>query len=461
MPSRAERRFLDEVGAALLRIGVRRDALIVVALSGGPDSVAMLRAMLAMGGRLGYRIMAAHLNHGIRAAESERDEVFVRGLCRRLGVELAVERAHGLRADMPNLEEHAREARHAFLNAVAERFGANHIALAHHADDQAETVMLRLLRGAGAAGLGAMDERGPGRLIRPMLGLTRDQVLAYLRALGQEFVTDSMNQAAAPVRNRIRTALLPMLERDWAPGLRRRLVALGAEMRSLDDFLQAAAAREMGAMPEGGGVLDLSRFSTLHPALQAVVLRLFLKQGIGDLRRLGRAHVEAVRRLCLLGPPNGVVDLPGMWQARREYGVLRVGARAPRAVCYAVALAPKGKTIVSEAGFVFQTTVVQPFGARTAEGQFEALFDAAEAQNRLVVRSFKPGDRIAPVGLDGHRKLQDVFVDAKLPRAKRATFPILELDGEVAWLPGLVRGRVALVTEATARVLVVRARAGG
>jgi tRNA(Ile)-lysidine synthase len=460
MPSRFERRFLDVIGRALSRIGVRRDALTVLALSGGPDSVAMLRAMVAMGAPSGYRLMAAHLNHGIRAGESERDEAFVRELCRDLGVELAVERARGLSAGMPNLEERARQARHEFLNAVADRCGADYIALAHQADDQAETVMLRLLRGAGASGLGAMDERGPGRLIRPMLTVTRNQVLAYLRALGQAFVIDSTNETEAPARNRIRAGLLPMLERDWAPGLSHRLVDLAGEMRSLDDFVASAAARQMDLMVQAGGALDLSRFSTLHPALQAAVLRLFLKGGIGDLKRLGRVHIEAVRRLCLFGPPNGTVDLPAMWQARREYGLLRLSGHAPEVSRYAVALAAQGETVVSEAGFVFETAVVQPFGARKAESRYEALFDAGEARNRLVVRNFVPGDRIAPLGLGGHRKLQDVFVDAKLPRKERATFPILELDGEVAWLPGLVRGRVALVTEATAKVLVVRARAG-
>ncbi len=150
---------------------------------------------------------------------------------------LIVERAAGLSADLPNLEERAREVRQAFLHEAAERAGAQYIAIAHQADDQAETVLMRMLRGAGAAGLAAMAERGPGRIIRPMLAVTRDEVDAYLEGIGEESVNDSSNQSAAILRNRIRAELMPMLERNYAPGLRGRLAGLAAEMRALDDFV--------------------------------------------------------------------------------------------------------------------------------------------------------------------------------------------------------------------------------
>ncbi|HLX36240.1 MAG TPA: tRNA lysidine(34) synthetase TilS, partial [Candidatus Binataceae bacterium] len=244
MGDRVTKRFVRTIEAGLARIGVAREATILVALSGGPDSVAMLHALRQMP----HRIVAAHLNHNIRGEEADRDEAFVRNVCVRWGIELAIERAHGLSADMPNLEERAREARHAFLDAAADRVGADYIALAHHADDQAETVLMRMLRGAGAAGLAAMAARGPGRIIRPMLDVTRSDVLAYLERIGEQFVNDSSNQSAALLRNRVRTELMPMLERNYAPGLRGRLVQLAAEMRALDDFAAEAARRELDAL---------------------------------------------------------------------------------------------------------------------------------------------------------------------------------------------------------------------
>ncbi len=187
----------------------------------------------------------------IRGAESDRDEGFVREMCARLGVELVVERAEGLEAGSANLEERARDERHRFLNRAADAVGADYVALAHHGDDQAETVLMRMLRGAGVAGLAAMAERGPGRLIRPMLDVSRAEIRDFLRARGIAFVEDSSNRSPEILRNRIRSELIPMLEREYAPGLRRRLSEFAGEMRAVDDFMVAAASIELEAMSSG------------------------------------------------------------------------------------------------------------------------------------------------------------------------------------------------------------------
>ena len=294
--------MLRAVADCLTRIGIRRDATILVALSGGADSVALLHAMLTLRERFGYRVAAAHLNHGIRGAESDRDEAFVRELCARCEVDLIVERADDLSADTPNLEERAREARHAFLNAAADRIGADYIAFAHQADDQAETVMMRLLRGAGAAGLAAMAERGPGRIIRPMLAVTRDEVMAYLESIGEKFVNDSSNQSSAYLRNRVRTELMPMLEAQLRARAAR--AAGPARLARCARSTISSVRRRSGnsnRMPRFGG-LDISSFAQLHPALQAEVIRQYIKHETGSLRRIERVHIEAVRRLCLEGP---------------------------------------------------------------------------------------------------------------------------------------------------------------
>jgi len=455
MSRRSEKRILAVVVDSLKRLGIARDAIILVALSGGPDSVALFHAMIALRDRFGYRIAAAHLNHAIRSAESDRDETFVRDLCVRCEVDLVVERAQGLSADMPNLEERAREARHAFLNAIADRMGAEYIAVAHQADDEAETVLMRLLRGAGASGLAAMAARGPGRIIRPMLDVTRDEVTAYLKSTRENFVNDSSNRSSAILRNRIRGELVPMLERNYAPGLRGRLVALASEMRALDDFVHEAARRELESSATDNG-LDISRFSMLHPALEAELIRQYVKSASGSLRRIERVHIEAIRSLCLDGPPNGSLDIPGL-RLVREYGMLRVAAdNPPLSAPFMVKLRGDGGTI-PEAGFLFEMTTVARDAAKVPASKFEALFDARAASDELIVRNFRPGDRVAPIGMTGHRKVQDIFVDAKLPLRRRANFPIVELQGAIAWLPGMVRGRVGLVTEATESVLQVRA----
>jgi tRNA(Ile)-lysidine synthase len=455
MRRRSEKRFLRTIADSLVRLGIRRDGMILVALSGGPDSVAMLHTLRSLRERFGYRIAAAHLNHAIRGAEADRDEAFVRELCARCEVNLIVERARGLSADMPNLEERAREVRQAFLSAAADRIGADYIAIAHQADDQAETVLMRMLRGAGAAGLAAMAERGPGRIIRPMLDVTRDDVNAYLKSIGENFVNDSSNQSAALLRSHVRAELMPMLERNYAPGLRGRLVQLASEMRALDDFVGEAARRELATLASEDG-LDISRFAQLHPALQAELIRQYIRQMTGNLRRIERVHIEAIRHLCLEGPPNGSLDVPGL-RITREYAQLRIGPPSPQPSTPFMIKLNEGTVKIPQAGFVFETKMFAHGMVATPSSKMEALFDGAEASGELIVRTFRHGDRVAPLGMTGHRKIKHLFIDNKLPISRRASFPIVELKGAIAWVPGIVRGRVGLVTEGTEQVLHVRA----
>ena len=467
----AENIVAGAIEAALVRAGVRRGASILIGLSGGADSVALTCALLELRERLGLRIAAAHLNHRIRGDESDRDEAFVRAMCVRLGVELIVERAEGLGASISsaNLEERAREVRRDFLERVADRIGADFVALGHHRDDQAETVLMRLMRGAGAAGMAAMAERGPGRLIRPMLSISRAEIRGYLDARAIAFVEDSTNSSRDILRNRIRAELLPMLEREYAPGLGGRLVEVAAEMRSLDELAGAIAARELDAMRRRGGALDVSGFSGVNRAVQAVAIRRLLSERMGSLRSISRAHIEAVRQLILEGGPSDSIDLPGGWRAEREYNFFRLvhsragsktGAAVGTAAGFSVAIAADGITVVEAAGFKFEASTIAAADVSMPDTSFSlvAMFDAAKiADAGLVARNFMKGDRMHPMGMRGTRKVHDVFVDGKLPRASRERFPVVTVGGEIAWLPGLARADCALVTKATETILRVEA----
>jgi tRNA(Ile)-lysidine synthase len=442
------------LAARLARLGLAPGDLILVAVSGGPDSVALLHAMH----RVGCRIAAAHLNHRLRGAESERDETFVRRLCEELGIELVVDEA-ALYGDASNLEERARDARYAFLARAAERLGARFIALGHQADDQAETIMLRLLRGAGIAGLSAMAEAGPGQLIRPLLKLRRHELLDYLAAIGARFVSDSSNRSPRHLRNRLRHDLLPLIEQAYAPGFSRRLVELGAELRAVDDFLVAQAEHELSDRLIDVPRLELAGFAALHPALAAAILRRFVAGRIGTLRRIDRSHLEALMRLCVAGPPNGHLDLPGGWYAGREYQTLTIERGAVSAIAprYAVPLALNGRTEVEQSGFTFEAAIVPADAAPMPADLYQALFDADRLAEPALARNLLPGDRIAPLGMTGSRKVKEVFIDHKLPTGLRARYPLITFDGEVAWIPGLVRSRVALLRSETRKALHLKA----
>jgi len=458
----AKHEFEKAIANALMRNRVELGAHVLLGLSGGPDSVALLHALLALQEQGAIqRPTAAHLNHGLRGDESDRDETFVRGLCERLELDLVVERASGLSNREGNLEERARLCRHNFLNRLAERCGAGYIALAHHAGDQAETVLLRLLRGCGVAGAAAMAEAGPGRLLRPMLGLRRSEVLGYLDAIGAAFVIDSTNLHGSNTRSRLRNELIPLIERDYAPRLTSRLNEFADEMRSANDFLTQCAIAELRRRTTDGE-FDLSGFQSLHPVLTAAILREYLRERCGDLRGVNRVHIDSMRSLCLDGPPNGVCALPGEWRMRRAYDrALIEQAPLVKAAPFEVRLVDGVTITVNDAGFAFDLHAMEASGAFLAAhpgylhtGPMETLFDADSVGDCLVVRSFRHGDRIRPLGMDGSRKIQDVFTDLKLPRERRQSWPLVTTDnGEILWIPGMARGRDALVTPATRKVL--------
>jgi tRNA(Ile)-lysidine synthase len=213
--------------------------------------------------------------------------------------------------------------------------------------------------------------------------------------------------------------------------------------------------------------LGLACFPAIHPALQASILRMFIAERRGSLRGLTRAHVEALRRLCLDGPSNGEIDLPGRWSAARQYQFLSVERAIPRSEeNFAMPLALEGTTIVAAAGFAFDAKILDATDAALPRDNDSALFDlgalqAGAADAPLTVRNFVRGDRIAPLGMEGSRKLKEIFIDRKVPRARRASYPVVTLRGEIVWLPGLARGRGALLTSATETVLRVAARGVG
>jgi tRNA(Ile)-lysidine synthase len=462
---RAVTALLQPVTAALRGLRLAPGSVILGALSGGPDSVALLYALAGLRDYFGYELVAAHLNHRLRGAEADRDENFVRELCAKLGVELVVEQARGLQSSSPNLEERARELRYAFLNRVAERVKANYIAIAHHADDQAETVLMRLLRGSGARGLAAMATHGPGHLWRPLLAVNRATVIAYLEALGATWVTDHSNGSPRILRNRLRGELLPLLEREFAPGVSRRLVELAVEMRTLDEYLTADARAELGRRRDGAR-LALKDFDQLNEALAQAVLREFLREHVGHLRAITRYHICAMRALCSGANPGGRVPLPGGRQLRREYAwaiLESTTGHSADAQPFFVPLNSVGTTLIKPAVFAFEARLLErstdehwPLPTTT----MEALFDVDKLPDPLTVRNCIAGDRIAPTGMEGTRKLQDLFVDHKVARGLRSRWPLVIADGAILWVPGIARSRLALVTSTTRRTQYLQAIGG-
>jgi tRNA(Ile)-lysidine synthase len=472
----AERRVVRAVEATvdrvLAQVRTERGQRLLVALSGGPDSVALFHALHRIRERWGFELLAAHLNHNLRGSESERDEQFVRALCQRLRVELIVERAQGLTS--PNLEERARLIRYDFLNRAAHSFNARFIVLGHHQNDQAETFLLRLLRGTGVGGLAAMKEWGPGCLVRPLLSIDRDTILAYVKAIGASYVIDSSNSDKRSLRNRVRSGLLPQLARDYSPNILSHLAELASEMREVHQFLHIEAERALDRLRAGSSLdnqssdrISVSELGSMSPALARAVMRELIAHRVGHLRGIRRSHIEAMTRVATGSKASGIVVLPRGWRFRRENDTAVLehadycATRKP-STDQPVMTLKQGNNVLGPYGYNLTLSEISirepnfPSAPWHPASRFEAYFDG-DLVAALSVRGWRAGDRIRPLGLNGRRKIHDVFIDKKIPVASRKRWPLVTCDDEVLWIPGIMRSRLALVTGSSRKVLHLRA----
>ncbi len=387
---------------------------VLVALSGGPDSSALVAALAALRGSGAVaEVRALHVDHGLRPGSAAEAEA-CQALCDRLGVPL--ERAR-VTVRPGNVQAEARRARYAALRAAARRFSATRIATGHTRTDQAETVLLRLMRGSGARGLsGIPPRRGPW--VRPLIDRSRDEVLAFLRAEGLPWLEDPTNSTPRVLRNRVRREVIPVLSRLDA-GLERAL-ARAADLRRDDE--RALERRARGALPEAGARAEVRRLRAEPLAVRRRAVRRLWRAARGRRAGLSAAHVEAVLGLLGRGRP-GRVTLPDGLEARCAYGALEIRRRQPAA-------APPAELAVPAPG-------VYPVPGRALRLAVEAAPGAAvDWPLRLGPR--RPGDRFRPPGAPGSKKLKAWLIDRKVPREARDGLLVLaDRSGRVLWLPDL------------------------
>ena len=410
---------------------------VLVALSGGGDSVALLHLLLQVAPLFSLQVKAAHLDHGIRA-ESGLDADFVQQLCCEWRVPLTVERV-----DLPQLarergqglEEAGHELRREFLQRTSVDLDCRFIALGHHRGDQAETVLMRLVRGSGLTGLAAMRPLN-GSYVRPLLDFSRKQVEAYLTAIDQAFVQDASNKDLYYTRNRLRHSVLPELTL-LNPRLEENLAALSQRFALEEEFWQQEVQRALDRLrisTDGELRLDRLALLELHPALRARVLRQALQEVRGDLRGIGAVHIDALEGLLQGDAPQAEAHLPAAWAGRRYDRLwLRI---APPVVAspFAIEVREPGEVRLPDGRRLLFTLEALPQG----EGATAVEFLAQAVPFPLTVRSFRPGDRFQPHGAPGSRKLKKFFIDAKIDKETRASVPLVE-GGQVLWLAGLVR----------------------
>lgn len=391
---------------------------IVCALSGGTDSVAMTHCVMTVGAAMGLRVEAAHFNHRLRGAASDRDEAFVRALCRDWSLPLAV--GYGsIDSRGAGVEDAARRARYAFLFGAA---GDDFLATAHTMDDQAETVLLQLVRGTGLRGLGGMAPVR-GRLLRPLLGLRRADTEGYLRAYGLPHTDDETNSGDAYRRNRLRHAALPLLAEE-NPQIVPALADMAARLRQ-DEALLAQLTEQALAQARQGTALDCAAANALHPALRARVLRAFAPV------ELTARHTRALEALIAGQNGSAAVSLPGGWTARRAYD--RLWMTPARAETWQPAVLPVPGA-AELPGWRIECTICTPED-ETSQNRYTFYFSRDTITGQLRLRPRQTGDTLRLPG--GSRTLKRLMIDRKIPAWERDALPVLEDNGGVLAVPGL------------------------
>ena len=461
-------RFVRERG--LLSRGER----VLMAVSGGPDSTALFLILAALAPRLSLELRAAYFDHGLRGARAaRREEAFLRDLVAPLGLSPQCGsgdvRAHARGAKV-SLEQAAREMRYRFLERAAVEEGCTVIATGHTADDQVETVLLHLLRGSGLEGLAGMAPRGrlpvpqageAPALTRPLLALRRADTATYCRAACVSPLEDSTNLSKAFLRNRVRLELLPLL-RQYNPRIDFALLRLANSARhdseAMEKFAEDALATGASAGPKRV-LLSRRRLAGLPEALQRHAVRLAVRRLVGDVREVHASHVEALVGALKRGTGHHL-DLPRGLS-------LDVGYEEATLYCKSSARpapVPEEAAALTVPGCLrwgrwrIESELGMPGGGGPPDDSMRAWLDADAVGEPLVVRSRRRGDRFQPLGMAQEKKLQDMLVDARVPRGQRDLVPLVCSPKGIAWVGGVRIAQWARIRPATRRVLKLAVR---
>lgn len=458
---------------------------IVAGLSGGADSVCLLSLLSELGEELSIRLRAVHVHHGLRGEEADRDAAFSREFCRRLGIEFVLRRADVReRAEICRIseEEAGREARYEIFEEEAVRWEEEEaslpgscpgsapvrIAVAHHSGDNAETILYHLFRGSGLKGLSGIPPVR-GRVIRPLLCLSREEILSWLSCRGLSYVTDSTNLGDGYTRNRLRNQIIPLAEREVSRGAAEHIVRAGEMIGEADRFFRKRAGEVLERLMEGTlpgkerAGLSIPGLSKLSHIEQTYVIRAVFGRMGWEMRDLSSGHVEAV--LSLLSARTGAgADLPGGVRAERSYETLILGRDGKNVgaggVCGEGGMLPNLSMEILSASEVFSgKREGGEIQAEIPKNMYTKWFDYDRIKDTLSVRNRLPGDYVTLKG-GGRKSLKSLFIDEKIPRWERDKIPLLAEGSHVLWIIG---GRISeyyRVTEQTERILKVHLDGG-
>jgi tRNA(Ile)-lysidine synthase len=449
---------------------------VLLGVSGGPDSVALLYGLLELKQELNIELAIAHLNHCARGAESDRDARFVENLGEALQIKTLIETI-----DVPteqgvsknSFQETARNLRLDFFQKAMIQVGATKIALGHTSDDQVETVLMNLLRGSGLKGVGGMS---PVRdaYIRPLFDCTRSEIIDFLSDRKITYCQDSSNEKMDYLRNRVRLELIPFLQKQYNPKITENLFEASGIFRAENDCLEILEDKEfdrivLKSSQSESLEMDIGYFVALPLALKRRLVRKGIQSIKGDLRKVSFFHIQEVLHLFDKAQKGKRIDLPGNLEVlcrgdRVEFKrILESGSSISTSDESRVSecvrpLTIPGETQIWEAGLTLKAEIIDPVktGFSTEQAN-QAFLDFDKTGSLVMIRFFQAGDRLKPLGMNGTKKLKSIFIDEKVPREIRSSVPILTTgDNIIIWVYGTRIAHDYRVTPDTSRVLFIK-----
>ncbi len=426
--------ILEKVERTVLRFSMFREGeTVLTGLSGGPDSVCLLHMLMAM--KRGPRVYALYVDHGLRPDETPEEIAFCRDLCERLGIRFRVEGVPMSHEKyLKNRQALLREERYRLYERAAAETGATRIALGHTKDDQAETVLMNLLRGSGPAGLSGIPPVR-GHIVRPLIEVTRQEIESHLAQKGTDFVVDSSNLKEEYQRNRVRLSLMPAIGK-YNPNIIDTLARTADIMREENDFLELTVTKKLMKLVSRKSETRIELFLFPLQTLEKVILRRILMRSIESvrgLRGIRYIHVEDIIELIKNAEAGSRLYLPGGIRVIKGYSTLVLTSEEPVKIA-AYSLDVPGRAVITETGLMIEASYTD--GPFTPEGRDQICIDAALIETSLTVRGRQSGDHFYPLGFGKRKKVKRYFIDEKVPRDERDSIPLVFSGSDLLWIAG-------------------------
>lgn len=435
---------------------------IVVGVSGGPDSMALLFCLLEIKETMDFNIYVAHVNHGVRGEEARKDQLFVEEMASKLGLPYYTKNVNMIEYGKERgitSEEAGRELRYGFFREILKSVGGGKIAVAHNMNDQAETLLMRFMRGTGIDGLKGMEFIS-GDIIRPILGIDRKEIEAYIEVNRIETVLDKTNLEPIYSRNKVRLELIPYMEKSFNPNLVNTLWRMSRVSAIDSKFLEEYSRRRFNIMvkkeDENSIILDGEKFIEEDRSIQQRIIRNGILKINGSLQGVTEAQTSFVLNLFFASDTGKEVHLSNNIIARISYGDLIIEkAKDKEEKKYFYELKAPGLNHL-DMGYSFEVDIFhRDEGFTMYKGNNTRYFDLQKVKGSLGVRNRQDGDRLVPFGMKGTKKLKDYFIDEKVPKELRDSIPLIVDDENILWVVGYRTNELYKVTKDTKKILAI------